>query len=195
MVPTLVRSPYDTAACHCLAVDPRRHRILTPVAPDAPLPSWPWLEFCRRVVGHDRLVVYWHMESRVFVLGVWVWAPWEASIPLIQELETFEGRPDSVWPDGLLMPDIMRSRLAPVVDERARLERKINDRLKAERYDREEDLRHRTEVSKFMKRCGLERGAQRLASGKDHFMGRATMARMGIGEDTIKGLMDLAKRS
>lgn len=195
MVPTLIRCPYDTAACHCLVVDPLRHNILTPLAEGAPLPSWPWLEFCRAVVGHDRLVVYFHRESRQFVLGVWAWAPWEAAIPLIQELETFEGRPDSVWPDGLLMPELLEKRLAPVHDERKRLERRINDRLAAERSDKEEDLRHRNEVSKFMKKCGLDRGAERLAQGKDHFMGRASMTRLGIGEDTIKGLVDLAGRS
>lgn len=195
MIPNLIRCPYDTAACHCLVVDPLRHAILTPIAPDAPLPSWPWLEFCRGVVGHDRLVVYFHRESRQFVLGVWVWAPWEASIPLIQELETFEGRPDAVWPHGLLMPELLRTRLQPVHDERARLERRINDRLAMERSDKEEDLRHRNEVASFMKKCGLTKGAQRLASGRDPFMGRATMARMGFGQDTIEGLKQMAGRS
>jgi len=164
-------TPYDIASQHCLAIDPERHRILTPLKPGE-LPVWPWLRKCQQWAPQTRLAVYFHLETGNYVLGNWTYAPWEATVPLMQELETFSGEPTLLWPDGLLCPEIMEHRLAPVHDQKEKVERRIREKEAAEAQQRQDDLQHRGEVVKYMKKKGLDEAAHKLNTGRTPFVGR-----------------------
>lgn len=164
-------TPYDVAAQHCLSFDPERHRLLTPLH-SGDLPAWPWLQQCQRWAPNTRLAVYQHQETGNYVLGNWVYAPWEATVPLLQELETFTGDPTSMWPDGLLDPGVMKARLAPAHDQKERTEKRIRDKMQEEEQKRQDDIKHRGEVVRYMKKKGLEEGAHHLETGRTPFVGR-----------------------
>jgi hypothetical protein len=159
-----VRDPYEEALTFCLPLS-ERHQVIRD-------PGWEWFRWLRRRTENPRLCTYRHRETGRFVVGAWAWSPSEAAVPLLQELEGFNGNPCTLWPSDLLDPSIMLARLQPVHNEYGRMRRRIADREAAKRAAREEDGIHKGEVVQWMKRRGLQKEAHDLATGAVPFSGR-----------------------
>lgn len=151
----VVKTTYDDAYEWALALDGSRHQKV-------PYESWNWFRWLRRETGADRLMAYRNAESGRIVVGVWVYAPWEAVVPIVEEIAGFHGDPRASWPEGLPPPDAMRLRLRPV--EEVLREREAVK--KAREYDRRKGLmdakESKAEAQKALRRRGKTEAAHAL---------------------------------
>lgn len=155
------------------------------------LGTYPWLEWCRRTSGNDRLFAYRHRRTGRFVIAAWLWSPGESTVPVATEIEGFNTDPSWFWPEGLLCPAVMKERLKPIDEQYAAMKRRRQDRHELEQRSKAEDLKHRDSVVRYLKRRGLDEAARDLDTGAAPFVGPAR-APEAVAMWT-EALMDMAK--
>lgn len=151
----VTKTMYDDAFEWALALDGSRHQRV-------PYESWHWFRWLRRESGADRLMAYRNAETGRIILGLWVYAPWEAVVPVVEEIVGFHGDPRAGWPDGLPPPGAVLMRLRPVEEvlrEREALKR-------AREYERRKGLmdakESKAEAQKALRRRGRTAEARAL---------------------------------
>lgn len=135
------------------------------------LGDYPWLSWLRRQTGNPRLFAMRAVRAGTFVLAVWVYAPWESSLPIATELESFESPPTSLWPQDLLHPQVLVARLQPWRDHYAELRAKYEQKMRDEESIRLATLDERNSVSRFLRHQGLDHEALLLESGRTDWDG------------------------
>lgn len=134
---------------------------------------WTWMASVRSWAPTLRLFVYRHRLTGRFVLASWVYSPEETALPVMMELETFDGPPDMVWPRGLLDPEVLKCRLQPAPDSVDRMRRRMADRAYAKRATLESEDMQRQDAARYLKRRGMDRESHMLSTGELPFVGKA----------------------
>lgn len=154
---------------------------------------WTWMQSVREWGRGLRLFVYRHRLTDRFVLASWVYDPSETDQPVFMELESFEGRPDMVWPKGLLDPEVLKCRLQPAPDAVEKLRRKHADREAVKRSALVDDEHQRSDAVKYLKRQNMDHDAYLLENGYLPFVGKARGgAQLQALTEELKGM---ARRS
>lgn len=148
----LVTSIYDDAYLWNLALG-EEHELLG---------DYPWLRWIVQATDSPRLMAYRHRVTENFVLGLWVYSPDEAVVPLVSEVRTFAGVPTDEWPDGLPPPHVMRRILAPIEVQRERARQARLEAASAKRRSLEGDRDSKQEAYNYLKGRGMVQEAAML---------------------------------
>jgi hypothetical protein len=157
----IIRNTYDQAANDCTVLGAQHFLLQDP---------W-WLSWLKRQIGNQRLFVYQHQQTKGFVISAWVYSPEEAVKPIMQELEMFKGRPDVLWPEDLMVPELLLIRFEPAMTLQEKRKRARRDAKAVRQAMLEEDAIEKEELMSHLKRTGLASTAAMIDSGELPWMG------------------------
>lgn len=123
-------------------------------------PSWPWYEKLK--ARNPRICVIEHRWTGNLVVGAWVYAPGEATVPVVQELMTFQGSGDGWQADGLPVWRVLQNMLKPAEEKLSELEarRKADARRRRDQAQLNHDSKE--ETKKYYRRHGMAHEARML---------------------------------
>lgn len=143
----LTETPYNQA----------RHEVLG---------DYPWLQYLRRIAENPRLFAVRHKDTGRFSVCVWVFSPEESGTPVFSELEGFHGDPRSMWPEGLMSPEVCKRRFRPYEEHAAASEARARDRSSA-KITQELQVRERQrDYAKILRRRGMFQTAKLMEEGR-----------------------------
>lgn len=133
-----------------LVIDPERHEVL---------PDGEWVYQLQKQLELPSLFIYWHKETKKFVLAAWT----VKDKGICKELEILEGCPGK----GAMLPSMeyMRRRTRPVWEQMSDIATRIRGRRQEARDLEIDSELERADKVVHLRRMGLDDSAKVLESG------------------------------
>lgn len=149
-------------------------------------PSWPWLEELQR--RNDRIAVVENRVTGALVVGAWVYAPGEATVPVLQELMAFQGQGDGWAADGLPPFNVLQNMLKPAHEKLSEMEARRREEARARRRQLELNRDTKEDAKKYYRRRGMDHEARMLDYSPWHVPDPDASAHAKSTGDFIKGV-------
>lgn len=149
----MIFDPIEVARMDGLCLDENHH-----ICPESQ-----WLRTVKRVTGRDDIFVYYHKQTKNFVLAQWIYTPEKDGIAICTELEVMGKAPDR---GGWLPIEYMKKRCSASSE----MAKELRNRIKEDKYrkqaEKEELLHKRTSAVNYLKRQGKDAAAAALETSK-----------------------------
>ena len=150
-----------------LLMDERHHRI-----PDGEFVRW-----LNRILGRDDFFVYHHLEHGSFVLAQMRWKDPRVCVELDAEL--FDRPPDQMM-DSIEREEFWKMRYCSIAESKKRMRKMLQEKRYEEKQARHESALSRRDVSKWLKRKGMDLEADQMERGATPHIGRREARLAGV---------------
>ena len=148
----MIFDPIEVAMQDGLCLDERHH-----ICPESQ-----WLSAVKRTTGRDDLFVYYHKETKNFVLAQWIYTPEKDGIAICTELEVMEEAPDR---GGWISLEYIKSRCAKGDEMIKTLKNRMKEANYAKKAEKEELLEKRTAAADYFRKQGKHEVAASIETG------------------------------
>ena len=148
----MIFDPIEVASMDGLCLDERHH-----ICPESQ-----WLRAVKRTTGRDDLFVYYHKETKNFVLAQWIYTPEKDGVAICTELEVMEEAPDR---GGWISLEYIKRRCSKGDEMMKSLRHRMKEANYRKKAEKEELLAKRTAAADYFRKKGKTDMAASIESG------------------------------